>query len=137
MPLETIWQLAKTAEQRRRLGRLFGPVDFAAKYYDFDLRQVRIGDQTLYSLGYRIRKDLPPETIPVGVKTGGDGAVQVSDQPDEISQAKWFREEAAIWVLEAIGTDDALAIVRRMATGHPDAWPTIAAKEVLARRNRK
>ena len=65
------------------------------------------------------------------------GGTGIPEGADAICPIKWFREEAAIWILEAIGTHDALAIVRHMATGHPDAWPTIAAKEVLARRNRK
>ena len=137
MPLESIWQLANTAEQKRRLGRLLVPVDLEAKYYDFNLRRARISSQTIYMLEYRVRKDLPPEAVPARVKTRGDSAVRICEQPDEISREKWFREEAAIWVLEAIGTDDALAIVRRMATGHPEARPTIAAKEVVARRSRK
>lgn len=50
---------------------------------------------------------------------------------------RWQREEAAVWVLDAIGTDDALAVVKAMATGHKDAGPTKVAKEVLKRRGVK
>jgi len=50
---------------------------------------------------------------------------------------RWSREESAIYILDAIGTDDAIAIIKDMATGHPDAGPTKAAKEVLKRRGVK
>ena len=135
MPLENLWQLANTVEQQRRLGGLLATDLPEAKYYDFHMRRERMHHQNIYMLGWRVRKDLPIEKLPVHLKgRDGGGGVRIYEQPDEISQSKWSREEAAIWVLEAIGTDEALSIVKRMAAGHPDAGPTIAAKEVLARR---
>jgi hypothetical protein len=55
---------------------------------------------------------------------------------DEIHRDRWYHEECAIAILDAIGTDDALALVKDMATGHPDAGPTKAAKAVLKRRGK-
>jgi hypothetical protein len=56
---------------------------------------------------------------------------------DPLLNNRWQREEAAVRVLDAIGTDDALAVVKAMATGHKDAGPTKVAKEVLKRRGVK
>jgi hypothetical protein len=44
---------------------------------------------------------------------------------------KWTRAVRAIVLLEHIGTPDAAAILKNMATGHPDAYPTKVAKDSL------
>jgi len=46
---------------------------------------------------------------------------------------KWTRSVRAIVLLEHIRTPDAVAILRDMATGHPDAQPTKVAKIALER----
>ena len=46
---------------------------------------------------------------------------------------KWTQTVRAIILLEHIGTPDAVAILRDMATGHPDAQPTKLAAEALER----
>jgi hypothetical protein len=46
---------------------------------------------------------------------------------------KWTRAVRAITLLEFIGTPDAAAVLREMATGHPDAQPTKEAKAALER----
>jgi hypothetical protein len=46
---------------------------------------------------------------------------------------KWTRSVRAIVLLEHIGTPDAVAVLTDMATGHPEAQPTIAAKAALKR----
>jgi hypothetical protein len=46
---------------------------------------------------------------------------------------KWTRSVRAIVLLEHIGTPDAIAVLTNMATGHPDAQPTIAARAALKR----
>ena len=51
----------------------------------------------------------------------------------EIPKRKWIRAVRAIVLLEHIGTPDAVAIVKEMATGHPEAQPTRVAKESLDR----
>ncbi len=45
---------------------------------------------------------------------------------------KWTRAVRAIVLLEHIRTPDAVAILRDMAGGHPDAYPTKVAKEAVA-----
>jgi hypothetical protein len=49
------------------------------------------------------------------------------------SKPKWTRAERAIVVLGHIGTPEAISILKEMATGHPDAQPTLVAKEALQR----
>ena len=48
-----------------------------------------------------------------------------------IPKKKWTRAVRAIVLLEHLGTPDAVAILKEMATGHPDAYPTKLAKEAL------
>jgi hypothetical protein len=43
----------------------------------------------------------------------------------------WSRATRAIVLLESIGTPEAIAILRDMATGHPDTAPTKVAQEAL------
>lgn len=50
---------------------------------------------------------------------------------------KWTRAVRAILLLDQIGSADALAIIREMATGHAEAEPTRVAKDVLAARAAK
>jgi hypothetical protein len=45
----------------------------------------------------------------------------------------WVRAIRAIALLEQVGTPGAVAILKDMATGHPDASPTKAAKVALQR----
>jgi hypothetical protein len=47
------------------------------------------------------------------------------------TKKKWTRAVRAIVLLEHIGTPDATAIIKDMATGHPDAYPTKVAKEAV------
>ncbi len=49
------------------------------------------------------------------------------------NKKKWTRAIRAILLLEHIGTPEAVAILKDMATGHPDAQPTKVAKEGLSR----
>lgn len=53
---------------------------------------------------------------------------------DELNEYLWNRQASAIHILDAIGTADALGLIRDLATGHPDAAPTKVAKSVLKRR---
>jgi hypothetical protein len=48
-------------------------------------------------------------------------------------RAPWTRAVRSIALLEHIGTPAAEAVLKDLATGHPDAQPTKAAKEALAR----
>ena len=137
LPLDTLWWTAHTWEQRRRLALLICPSIPNEKSFDYKINRYTTGNREWVAIEYRVRPHLAADEIPVDYRDEGrSGGAYVEDTPKGVSRAKWNREEAAIWVLEAIGTEAALAIVERMATGHPDAGPTIAAKEVLARRIR-
>jgi hypothetical protein len=46
---------------------------------------------------------------------------------------KWARAVRAIVLLKYIGTSEAKMILKEIATGHPDAYPTRAALEALKR----
>jgi hypothetical protein len=46
---------------------------------------------------------------------------------------KWTQAVRAIILLEHIGTPEAVAVLREMTTGHPDAQPTKLAAEALER----
>ncbi len=48
------------------------------------------------------------------------------------TKKKWTRAVRAIVLLEHIRTPDAVAILKEMAGGHPDAYPTKVAKDALA-----
>ena len=49
----------------------------------------------------------------------------------KIRRPEWTRLVRAIVILEHIGGPDALAVLKEMATGHPDALPTRTAKEAV------
>lgn len=52
---------------------------------------------------------------------------------DRIAKRTWTRAERAIVLLQYIGTPDAIAILKDMASGNPDAQPTKVAKDALDR----
>lgn len=52
-----------------------------------------------------------------------------------VTKPEWTRAEIALDLLEHFDTPEAWAVVTSMATGHPGAGPTIAAKAALARRS--
>ena len=135
LPVDAIWELAKTPEQRRRLARVFGFEADVAKYMDFSSTRRGAGSRSFW-LERTVRKDIPAESVPRSVWEQNGSSTRIFSDAGVLSSYQWHREEAAVWVLEAIGTDDAIAIVRGMADGHPHAVPTIAAKAVLARRSK-
>ncbi len=49
------------------------------------------------------------------------------------NKKKWTRAVRAIVLLEHIGTPDAVAVLKEMTTGHPDAQPTRVARESFDR----
>jgi hypothetical protein len=60
-----------------------------------------------------------------------DVAIHVRNIGQQGVKSSWVRAVRAIALLESIGTPDAITILRNMATGHPDATPTKAAKAAL------
>lgn len=62
-----------------------------------------------------------------------DVAIAVAGIGTQGRKASWARAIRAIALLEEIGTDGAIALLKTMASGHPDAAPTKAATAVLKR----
>jgi hypothetical protein len=50
-----------------------------------------------------------------------------------VVKRKWTRAERAIVLLERIRTPEAISILKEMATGHPEARPTVVAKGALGK----
>jgi hypothetical protein len=61
----------------------------------------------------------------------------INSTPWGNAKKKWTRALRAVVLLEHLGTPDALAVLKVMASGHPDAIPTKAAKEAVERLTRK
>ncbi|HEY2253811.1 MAG TPA: hypothetical protein VGH74_22205 [Planctomycetaceae bacterium] len=71
---------------------------------------------------------------------GGNGSWWAEHKVERIGiyawanpKKKWTRAVRAIILLEHIGSPEAVAILKEMSTGHPDARPTKTAVEALAR----
>jgi hypothetical protein len=110
-------------------------IDERMKEFDYSIGTSYSGEKTEYVLWKKWRGEAPvgkrrndPEDRWRGV---------LCRTKDEIDHNRWYHEESAIYILDAIGTDDALAVIKDMATGHADAGPTKAANEVLKRRGVK
>jgi hypothetical protein len=62
-----------------------------------------------------------------------DSVSQINRAPWGLDKKSWTRAERTIILLERIGTSEAIAILKNMATGHPESAPTKIAKESLER----
>jgi hypothetical protein len=140
------WGLAATPDHRGRLVR-------AIDAWEDDLRgDFPVDDPDHKLLDFEFRKQ--PDNFKVRgwcaiavqrpgvaerhrlVGTGTMLGNTLRDLPRGNSGWRWDREESALYVLEAIGTDAAVAVIRDVATGHPEAHPAVVAKAVLKRRGR-
>jgi hypothetical protein len=111
------WAKADTADQRVRLKwHLLGEIEPKDRFRDYRL-QTPTADEPDLILWSTKRAGDGEDELPegVGVGLGHHTAERVADIH------KWFREESAIHILDAIGTDDAIAVIKDMASGHPDA----------------
>jgi hypothetical protein len=135
LPFADVWAEATTADQRVRLKWLLaGERDEFDGYRDYVLKEYTPGEVKGWYLDRKVRDGIDKGQLPPGFTLGYGVGVQL-----EVTDMKawWTREESAVYILDAIGTDDAVAVIKEMATGHPDAGPTKAAKEVLKRRGVK
>jgi hypothetical protein len=57
----------------------------------------------------------------------------VATGPEYVQRPAWTQLLRAVVILEHIDTPDARALLKEMATGHPDAPPTRTAKEAVAK----
>jgi hypothetical protein len=147
-PARDAWKLAETADERSKMAMALhqngARVMDGLLHYDLvsadevELSFVPVDKEFVkHGVIYQktVRPDVPPE---VAEKLGGaEYDVCAPGDFASLNVLLWHREESAISILDAIGTDDAVAIIKDMATGHPDAGPTKAAKEVLKRRGVK
>lgn len=147
-PVREAWELAKTADERSKMAMVLhqngarvmdGLLHYDVKAAD-EVPQLFASEDkgfVKHGLFYQktVRPDVPPE---VSEKLGGaDYDICAPGDFATLNLTIWHREESAIYILNAIGTDDAVAVIKDMATGHPDAGPTKAANEVLKRRGLK
>jgi hypothetical protein len=144
MNAQDAWKIAKTHTARGRLRTLFCVLSGSEHLIEkdgFDIDAGNAGkDYALlpptedwpewYTCPFPRGGVLPKERI-----TGAWG-FEMSLSASTLT-TRWQREEVAVRVLDAIGTDDAIAVVKAMATGHKDAGPTRVANEVLERRGVK
>jgi len=135
MHISDIWAEAKTGEQQERLMCVFlGQTDEHA-LCTFDLR---LPKETDYPANFYVQAK--PNVPANAFKTGRlpNYTVGVARDMAQLKQGgHWSSHASAIAVLEHIGTPEAVKVIEDMATGHPDAGPTIAAKEALARLKKK
>lgn len=126
MPIKDVWAEAQTEEQRRRLvcvlfGRMTGH-----EQDDYILRPDAGG--TYHFVANKFQ----------GGRQVGSTAVQVPHSvADSWYDLRWGQKSRAVYVLEHIGTPEAVKVIEAMATGHEDASPTKAAKDALARLKKK
>lgn len=126
MSIKDVWAEAQTEDQRRRLvyvllGRMTGH-----EQDDYELKEHAGGRFTLVANKFQ------------GGRQVGSTAVNVQHTVAEGEHdLRWSREKRALYVLEHVGTPDAVKLIEAMATGHPDASPTKTAKDTLARLKKK
>jgi hypothetical protein len=126
MPLKDVWAEAKTDTEKRRLvyvilGRMSGH-----EQDDYELKEHAGGVFTLVASQWQNGRQV------------GSIAVNVdASVADQINSHKWQRLQRAVYVLEYIGTPEAVKAIEAMAGGHDDAAPTKTAKEALARLKKK
>ncbi|MBN9119230.1 MAG: sigma-70 family RNA polymerase sigma factor [Planctomycetes bacterium] len=145
------WAEAKTHAAKHRLAALLtarpevmgvpdpvrpnpGAMDLVAQPPEFG----RGGDTTYRVVVHDLR------TLPMGFERPGRGlpptetrTFPVASRVEDVRRPSWARATRAVVVLQHIRTPEALALLKEMASGHPDAQPTRVAKEALDRLNPK
>lgn len=141
-PVADAWDLAKTDDQRTKMAMaiLHNGLKDSGDIANFEVRvkpmmpRPGLSELEKYRLYFEVDlkpglpKDLAERLSNHGISTFAPGHF------DDLNMFLWNREACAIHILNAIATTEALAMITEMATGHPDAAPTRAAKDVLKRR---
>jgi RNA polymerase sigma factor (sigma-70 family) len=118
MSLTEVWAEAKTVEERRRLVAVLANRASGHEQNDYQLKCVN------------------GQYFNFWTKTGL--SLFVSHKVAEgVHVERWNREVRAITILEYLGTPEAMTLLEAMTDGHPEASPTVAAKEALARLKKK
>ena len=143
-PVQDAWNLARNNDQRTKIAMVLlfdGAKDCEDLRY-FDVEQLPVVPKPELpsdgvertGLSFKLtRKEGAPAEMTEGHKTPpakGDAPGGLAG----LNEFVWHPHASAIPLLDAIGTAEALALIKDMATGHPDAIPTKVAKAVLKRR---
>jgi RNA polymerase sigma factor (sigma-70 family) len=142
--LEALMADVKDDLPRQRLTAVLAGYGTAPGYYawcDITLRQYDTGYNFLVEVRANAPADAPADTAAGLYKpqpgAAGPGARTFSTwaehKVERITRPSWTRAVRAAVLLEHLGTPDAVALLKAMAGGHPDAQPTKAAREALDR----
>jgi RNA polymerase sigma factor (sigma-70 family) len=135
MPVVQVWALAETEEQKLRLAQFFVGEREEFPHCTIDLR-IPEEDDYPAQITVKGKPGVPANVFPKGrVPNYTMGTAR--DMAYLKKWGHWESHSSAITVLEHIGTPEAVKVIEDMATGHPDAAPTIVAKQVLERRKKK
>ena len=143
-PVQDAWNLARTNDQRTKMAMVLlfdGAKDCEDLRY-FDVEQLPAVP----------RAQIPPDGVERSglsfklIRNEGAPAEMIERHKNhpikkyalgglaDLNEHLWHSHASAIHLLDAIGSPEALAHIKDMATGHPDASPTRVAKDVLKRR---
>jgi RNA polymerase sigma factor (sigma-70 family) len=123
---------AKTLSAQNRLAMIlidqFDPVQFAGRAGSYAL-EVTV-DHDRGASRYALLVTTDDRRVP-------RGAAPIEHRVAAIRRASWTQMVRAAVILEHIGTPEAQAILKELATGHPDVLVTQTAKQALIRLNPK
>lgn len=79
-----------------------------------------------------------PEPLDAPTRMGRGAFKETHEYPvatrvEDVRRPAWTRATRAVVILESIRSPEALALLKEMAAGHPDAAPTLTAKEAVRR----
>jgi RNA polymerase sigma factor (sigma-70 family) len=139
LSLPDAWAEAKTTEQKSRLAVVL----LGGKFEEHDKADWELAEQPGNTVNPFVLLATPKPGQQLKGAQPGRRVIQNSTGIEE-SFAKlndrrptWHRDRAAVLILEHIGTPEAVKMIEAMAGGHPEASPTVAAKEALARLRKK
>lgn len=126
LDLPTMMDVVQLSPVRQRLVSVMVGIPYHAEPHPFIGKEIEF---EVYDNGRRYR---------FIVANGGAWSAehrigQLNQNAQYLNKPKWTRALRAIAILESIGTPEAIAILEDLANGHPEAQPTITAKESLDR----
>jgi RNA polymerase sigma factor (sigma-70 family) len=134
------WAEAKTHAAKHRLAALMTGKPEVMGVPD-PVRQ-DVGDMNLVLRDRQYKvvvQQLPfPEPLDAPTRSGRGAWKETHEYPvavrvEDVRRPAWTRATRAVVILEHIRTPEALALLKELATGHPNAQPTVVAKQAVAR----
>jgi len=114
-------------------GDLDSYVDCKVEYHSSADMAARNGGKK-FPGNFMVEDSNPQRVGAIGVR---NYSTAVAETPAELSEwqrhKNWRRVTRAVMILEHLGTPEAMKVLEAMATGHPDAGPTLAAKDAMKR----